>query len=801
MLRHRLSVCLGLLLGLWLTAALAAARAADFRVSYVWADTMIYNGGNYDFEVTTDLPAGASVSYQWQVRINSTWYDLEDNDKYSGTQTSHMTLKTGLEGGQELGTGWEEWGWSCLVTSGKVKVRSPEYRMIVWSTESMYNNLKQLGYGIESVAVEGASPVGETDGVARYAAAAGDKLTFRPVVTDLTKPRDSTFAQSEMRFTLETIVTEGGKSAALGPDGAFTPTTVGDGTAAVEFRARLWIADHDLGIYQTRKIVLDVAAPPIAGTAITKQAVPVYREMYTQSPQLDSIGKNEIIYLVEDCGQWWKVLYKDRLGYVPTTALTVQKEITHVDVTIDEPVAGQRGARTIRTGADTYSLFRGDGVDWLDRTADRFLEETDVFVAGHVYEAVIWLASADGYAFHLENEVPRLTAALNGKAAAVGKAYEQYPGDVVELRYAFPALTNAHVCRLVYVPAVPASCTKSGVREHYRCTDCGALYADAGQVRPIPDADALTIPAAGHTPSPLPIYKTITPAACEANGVHEEIIACLVCGETLSTKTVVDAATGHDFGAWTVTQPPTETRGGIQSRTCARCGAVETAAVPALGHTHTLVAVAAQEITCTTGGLRAHYRCSGCGALFSDAAGQVPTDAAALSLPAAGHKPGAAVRKNEIPAACLVTGSYDEIVSCTVCGATLSTQHVTVPPTGHRWGEWSLSKPPTETETGVETRVCQNDAAHTETRAVAALGHAADTDPPQTQPPVTAPAETAPPQTEAAQTNLPETEPGSQSGIIDMQRISNVLLITVCVLGGGAAVILIVLLASRKKKK
>ncbi len=153
------------------------------------------------------------------------------------------------------------------------------------------------------------------------------------------------------------------------------------------------------------------------------------------------------------------------------------------------------------------------------------------------------------------------------------------------------------------------------------------------------------------------------------------------------------------------------------------------------------------------------------------------------------------MRRNEIHAACLTAGSYDEIVSCTVCGETLSTQHTTVPPTGHRWGEWQLTKAPTATETGVETRVCQNDAAHTETRAVAALGPA-DTDPPQTQPPQTQLSETEP-----AQTEPPETEPGGAAGGIDWQKISNVLLITVCILGGGAAVILAVLLASRKKRK
>lgn len=41
----------------------------------------------------------------------------------------------------------------------------------------------------------------------------------------------------------------------------------------------------------------------------------------------------------------------------------------------------------------------------------------------------------------------------------------------------------------------------------------------------------------------------------------------------------------------------------------------------------------------------------------------------------------------------------------------------------HTWGEWTETSAPTCTEAGVETRVCADDAEHTEARAVEALGH------------------------------------------------------------------------------
>lgn len=40
---------------------------------------------------------------------------------------------------------------------------------------------------------------------------------------------------------------------------------------------------------------------------------------------------------------------------------------------------------------------------------------------------------------------------------------------------------------------------------------------------------------------------------------------------------------------------------------------------------------------------------------------------------------------------------------------------------GHNWGEWEVTKPATEKEEGIETRVCKNDSSHVETRPIPAL--------------------------------------------------------------------------------
>lgn len=60
------------------------------------------------------------------------------------------------------------------------------------------------------------------------------------------------------------------------------------------------------------------------------------------------------------------------------------------------------------------------------------------------------------------------------------------------------------------------------------------------------------------------------------------------------------------------------------------------------------------------------------------------------------------------------------VYTCTKCG---ETKEETVAAKGHAYGDWTVTKAPTCTEKGEETRICANDATHVETREVAAAGH------------------------------------------------------------------------------
>lgn len=72
-----------------------------------------------------------------------------------------------------------------------------------------------------------------------------------------------------------------------------------------------------------------------------------------------------------------------------------------------------------------------------------------------------------------------------------------------------------------------------------------------------------------------------------------------------------------------------------------------------------------------------------------------------------------------VPATCTTDG-LTEGAHCTICGDVLTAQ-ATVPATGHAWGAWTTVRAATEQEPGEEKRVCKNDPAHTETRAIPRL--------------------------------------------------------------------------------
>lgn len=205
-----------------------------------------------------------------------------------------------------------------------------------------------------------------------------------------------------------------------------------------------------------------------------------------------------------------------------------------------------------------------------------------------------------------------------------------------------------------WVNEVAATCAKDGMKAHNKCAKCGVLSVDG---KNIVDAATLVLPkkSGGHIVDTLrPVSNHITDCAAYNNYQHA---FCAVCGLEFDTpiapkehtfpaiknenaisgtltaaycttkgsgrfackdcgqqKTFEIAPIGHDWSAWTYSDPATCTKDMTATRKCTRpgsCTATETITVaPATGHIW--VEVKGTEPTCTTAG-KLDRTCAVCG--------------------------------------------------------------------------------------------------------------------------------------------------------------------------------------------
>ncbi|MBQ3154157.1 MAG: dockerin type I repeat-containing protein [Clostridia bacterium] len=164
---------------------------------------------------------------------------------------------------------------------------------------------------------------------------------------------------------------------------------------------------------------------------------------------------------------------------------------------------------------------------------------------------------------------------------------------------------------LSYVSAKPATCTDSGNKAYYACSDCGKWFEDSLGTVEITDKSSVVIPASGHTPAEA-VRENEVAATCCAAGSYDEVVYCSVCHEEVSRepKTIPIDEDAHDWGEWYTVTAPTCTTTGTEQRDCSNCNHSETRIAVALGHN--LITHNAKAPACTEIGWDAYETCSRC---------------------------------------------------------------------------------------------------------------------------------------------------------------------------------------------
>lgn len=234
--------------------------------------------------------------------------------------------------------------------------------------------------------------------------------------------------------------------------------------------------------------------------------------------------------------------------------------------------------------------------------------------------------------------------------------------------------------------------------------------------------------------NPQTLESNIVDATCDKDGSKTVTTSCSDCGYVISENNVVIPATGHAWGAWThvagtegadaqhsrvcandashketkacdftsqVTQNQTADQPEITTYTCKDCGYSYTEETkPALGHTHNYGAPVADYAS---------------GEAFVEGKDYTHTATCTgegnCSQPTKTDKCTFDNGVETKAATCTEPGV--KTFTCTECGGTYT---VAIPATDHAWGQWKHDAATAEAD-ATHTRVCANDASHTETKA------------------------------------------------------------------------------------
>jgi len=222
-------------------------------------------------------------------------------------------------------------------------------------------------------------------------------------------------------------------------------------------------------------------------------------------------------------------------------------------------------------------------------------------------------------------------------------------------------------------------------------------------------------------------YKTISikKATCTTNGYKK--LECKKCG--YDYKSILKA-TGHKYTSMVVVKP-TCTKAGYEKTTCENCNNIVTVNLKKLGHDYSSEFIVDKEATCKKTGTKSRH-CTRC---------EFITDKTVIPLTEHSYSSGWRIIKQatcttdgaksktckvcdlsliqditklghnysniftiDKEATCETSGSKSK--HCTRSGCTTKSSVTTIAPTGHSYGEWKVTKEPTEETTGTKIKTC-----------------------------------------------------------------------------------------------
>ena len=140
------------------------------------------------------------------------------------------------------------------------------------------------------------------------------------------------------------------------------------------------------------------------------------------------------------------------------------------------------------------------------------------------------------------------------------------------------------VHNVVIDPAVPATCTKTGLTEGEHCSKCGEVLLAQTEVS-----------ATGHSPAKA-VQENVVEATCTSTGSYDSVVYCDTCGEELSREKESIDVLDHNIVKHSAQEPTCTEVGWEAYETCSRCDYTTYTEIPATGHSP-LDAVKENEIT------------------------------------------------------------------------------------------------------------------------------------------------------------------------------------------------------------